>query len=319
MLRAAMEGSSQRSRRTLTAGLALALALSWAVGLFLLVSDDDAPGESASASGSSESGGVLFVQKGSSGTLRPIDRQGHAYRLTIDGVDPRATYFADRPERLAGRIGNRALIAAVFDRPGDPPNAALAVEIPGQRDQAILPVELSDPDLDRGTAQMSYRATLLDAPPDDLAHFNYGDAIEPPPRFGAVDLFIDGGDYPDVCQTTLHTGDAPLFLKSADPELGNSHYETVETSINAYSEGRIILVYNAEKGFFEDEGGFHADFYYEYTDGTAVHVHPHCDIDGIYLRDTECTITDPDGSERACRHESGPDGQGGRLIDYFVY
>lgn len=93
----------------------------------------------------------------------------------------------------------------------------------------------------------------------------------------------------------------------------------METSINANSEGRINLVYNGEKGLFENEGGFHADFYYEYVDGTSVHVHPHCNLEGIYLRDSECTIIDPDGSKRTCRHESGPDDDGSRLIDYYVY
>jgi hypothetical protein len=303
----------------LALGLAVVLALSWAVGLYLLLSDDEPSGAEKASTPPQNGGGVLFVQKGSSGALRPLPGQQDAYRLTLNGVDPNVTFFADRPERLAGTISNKELLAGAFDQAGDPPNAALAVDPPGEPGQAIVPVELSEPRLDRKAARMTYLATLLDNPRESLAGFAYSDPAKAPLKFGAIELFIDAGDYPDACFTTLHTGDAPLFLKSADPALGNSHYETVETSINAYSEGRITLIYNAEKGFFEDEGGYHADFYYEYPDGTSVHVHPHCNIEGIYLRDTECTITDPNGSERACRHESGPDDQGGRLIDFFVY
>lgn len=312
--------SAQRSRRPLLVGLALALALSWAAGLYLLLSGDDSAGGPAVGSADPKSNSVLFVQKGRSGTLEPLAGRRDAYRLTVDGIDPRVAFFSDRPARLAGSIDNQALLEALFDLPGDPPNAALAMEVPGQHEQAILPVELSDPALDRGGARVSYRATRLDAPSEDLAYLAYSDPVDTPRRFGAVDLFIDSGDYPNVCQTTLHTRNEPLFLKSADPAVGDSHYGTLEPSINADSEGRIILDYNAEKGLFEDEGGFHADLIYEYEgDGTSIHVHPHCNFDGIYLRDTECTITAPDGSESACRHESGPDGQGGRLIDYFLY
>lgn len=303
----------------MTVGLVVVLVLSWAAGLYLLLSDDDSPGGAETVSANPQGGGVLFVQKGRSGALQPLDEGKGTYRLTVDGVDPNVAFFSDRPERLAGSISNKALLAGAFDQPDDPPNAAVAMDLPQRQEQTVLPLELSDPRFDRKAAQMTYLATMLDRPAESLAGLTYSDPAEAPLRFGAVELFIDAGDYPDACFTTLHTGNAPLFLKSADPALGNSHYETVETSINANSEGRITLVYNAEKGFFEDEGGYHADFYYEYVDGTAVHVHPHCDIDGIYLKDTECTITDPDGSERGCRHETGSDGQGGRLIDYYVY
>jgi len=75
-------------------------------------------------------------------------------------------YFPDRPVRIAGHITMTDYLKEWTAEGGkdnlgaDPPNATLSVYEPGQPDNSVAIVEISDPRVD--AADLIYRYTLID-------------------------------------------------------------------------------------------------------------------------------------------------------------
>lgn len=88
--------------------------------------------------------------------------------LTLEGVQPSAVWFSDRPTRDAGTMGIKSFLELFF-RGDDPPNAALAIAGANEsRDVAI--VELSDPVYRSSKKRLTFTAELIpDVAPDRLA------------------------------------------------------------------------------------------------------------------------------------------------------
>ena len=130
-------------------------------------------------------GDTLFVQTARTGTLDP---QGNgSFLLTLDGLDPRAVFFADRPNRDSGTISTPLLIGSLFGGE-DPPNAALVIE--GDETFGVLPLELTNPVLEDDS--VTYTATLLENFSSGLSHYKDAQAAQGPETFGEVALFLDG-------------------------------------------------------------------------------------------------------------------------------
>ncbi len=74
---------------------------------------------------------LLFALESRAGTLVPDAAAGKGhFTLTLRGVERRATWFTDRPQRNAGRVTTRKLFRAWRELGfrATPPNAALVVD-----------------------------------------------------------------------------------------------------------------------------------------------------------------------------------------------
>ncbi|MFO0992268.1 MAG: hypothetical protein U1E67_10095 [Hyphomicrobiales bacterium] len=77
-----------------------------------------------------------------------------AKTLRLVNVSPQTLFFADRPERIAGHIKMAAYLEEWTSKAGkdnfanDPPNATLSVYEPGQADNTLAVVEISNPKID---------------------------------------------------------------------------------------------------------------------------------------------------------------------------
>lgn len=101
--------------------------------------------------------------------------------LRLVGISPQTLYFSDRPNRIAGHITMAEYLwqwtaeAGPDNLAADPPNATLSVYEPGQPDNTVAIVEISDPRPDGG--DLVYRYTLVEG--------------TMPAGGGATSLFID--------------------------------------------------------------------------------------------------------------------------------
>jgi hypothetical protein len=270
-----------------------------------------------------KSGDLLYVQTGGPGRF---DRQPDGrYALTIRDVRPRVIFFADRPKRIAGTLDMGALFAGVFAH-GDPPNAALAMDLPGDEHDTIVPLELLHPNYDAGQRRLSYTARLLSAGSDGLPQFAYADPTDRlPNRFVHGELFIDNGSRTlhDTCYSTISTH-YDLSLANADPAEGDRHYAALPDMIYGSDlEGNFELAYNASHGFLGvEDGGTHATVTYNTVNGNAPYdtavIHLHCNINGAYRKDSYCYTYEnatPD-QHSPCGMETGSDGYGGTAIQF---
>lgn len=111
---------------------------------------------------------LLFALESGAGTLMPDTRAGKGrFTLTLRGVERRATWFTDRPQRNAGRVDTRKLFTAWR--------------------------ELGSYARRRRTARCAVRT--LGSLGNGLRHINRRIDLRPPRRFGAASLFIDNATY----------------------------------------------------------------------------------------------------------------------------
>ena len=100
----------------------------------------------------------MFVQ--SAEDIR-VDTAKNTFRLVK--VNPQTVYFTDRPQRIAGHIKMPAYLAEWTRAAGsdnfssDPPNATLSVYEPGQPDNTVTVVKLTQPVMDGDDLVYSYK------------------------------------------------------------------------------------------------------------------------------------------------------------------
>ena len=140
---------------------------------------------------------LLFSLESRAGTLVPDARAGKGrFTLTLRGVERRATWFTDRPQRNAGRVDTRKLFTAWRELGfrADPPNAALVVDrAKASRDTVAAEIRLRSYAPRRRTARLAVRT--LGSLGNGLRHINRRIDLRPPRRFGAASLFIDNATY----------------------------------------------------------------------------------------------------------------------------
>jgi hypothetical protein len=135
--------------------------------------------------------------------------------LTLTGVTPNGIWFTDRPTRRAGTTPIDDYLPLFFTE-DDPPNAA--IEVATDDDGAdVAVVELTDPEWDAETGELTFTATRIAEPGDDLAvtHPGLADHIARaddtlPTSFGSTALFIDTGARSGEAETPDETaGNVP--------------------------------------------------------------------------------------------------------------
>ncbi|CAN7367095.1 hypothetical protein [Mesorhizobium sp. LjNodule214] len=81
-----------------------------------------------------------------------VDESAKTMRLV--NASPHTLYFSDRPERIAGHIKMAAYLEEWTSKAGkdnfgkDPPNATLSVYEPGQPNNTVAVIEITDPKVD---------------------------------------------------------------------------------------------------------------------------------------------------------------------------
>ena len=125
---------------------------------------------------SSETPQLMFVQ--SAEDLK-VDPATSTFRLVK--VNQQTLYFSDRPQRIAGHLKMADYLQEWTAKAGkdnfgaDPPNAALSVYEPGQPDNTLVVVKITNPVVDGADLLYSYR--IIDG--------------TMPANGGATSLFID--------------------------------------------------------------------------------------------------------------------------------
>ncbi len=139
----------------------------------------------------------LFVQTADSGTLVQSPDDPDIYILTLKGVKPTTTYFADRPYRLAGYITTADFTDSWNDTSDDgflkdPPNAALQID-DAAASADVLIVELVDVLYEKGSDTVKYRTKIVNLTKDsiEIFHARKDPAVNFPASFGTASLFID--------------------------------------------------------------------------------------------------------------------------------
>ena len=86
-----------------------------------------------------------------------------AMTLTLVNVNPQTIYFSDRPERIAGHLMMEKYLAEWTPAVGpdnfsaNPPNASLSVYEPGQENNSLAVVEISNPRLSGSDLTYDYK------------------------------------------------------------------------------------------------------------------------------------------------------------------
>jgi uncharacterized protein YjbI with pentapeptide repeats len=133
----------------------------------------------------------MFLQNATRGTFEKIPGTG-LYRLRLEGVSPRVTWFSDRPARDAGVIPVRGFVESWrgFGFSADHPNAALTITGARSRGHTVV-LELSRPRYTAARRTLRYIARPIRAADGNLASFEARRNARLPRQFGASALFID--------------------------------------------------------------------------------------------------------------------------------
>jgi len=142
--------SRDSGRIAASLGLGLALAASLLVGTSAAHAESIHPSAPPPVTASK-----LFVQDAQAATAER--KRGKRWKITLTGVNATTLWFADRPERDAGRQSTRSFVRewADFGFAADPPNAVIQ-----HSDADGVAVELKNPRYDRKAATLTYTAII---------------------------------------------------------------------------------------------------------------------------------------------------------------
>ena len=146
--------------------------------------------------------GFLYVQQALGGkfTAAPAGNPGE-YTLTLNNVWPETTYFADRPSRVWGRMGNSEFAASGLFSPTSPPNASLVLSDSNLYGDLVL-LELLNPQYDSANQSFSYSVRFLEGQnPEVLMETLSSSSPSGTASFGSASLYID--DYSYNCTGTV--------------------------------------------------------------------------------------------------------------------
>lgn len=180
---------------------------------------------------------ILFSISADQAQVTPLG--GKSYRLTLENVDERTTWFTDRPVRHAGATPTARLIAGWnIGRDNfaqDPPTAALVMHEPAGGADTLV-VELSRPVYDQAQDQLTFTAKEIAAEAEiSTAHREDADPLpKTPTTYSEVSLFIDDESTILVAPAPL-TGRADSPSPSATPSAAPSASPTPSTSASPTS------------------------------------------------------------------------------------
>lgn len=154
----------------------LCQALLFAAALLSMAACGKTPATSNTSTPSSGSPQYMFVQTAED---LKVDPAASTFRLV--NVNQQTLYFSDRPVRIAGHIKMPDYLEEWTKKAGkdnfsiDPPNATLSVYEPGQPDNTVAVVKITQPQIDG--SDLIYNYQLIDG--------------KLPAAGGATSLFID--------------------------------------------------------------------------------------------------------------------------------
>ncbi|MBX5442755.1 MAG: tail fiber protein [Solirubrobacteraceae bacterium] len=178
----------------------------------LLAATAASPAPAAPLPGVPADASLLFTVGAQRGTLR---QSGGALHLTLRGVDRRATWFTDRPDRNAGHVLTSQLVGAWsdLDFARIAPNAALVID-GAHRSRDTIALELRRPAYDRARRTLRFTVRRLAALGPGLPQLHAQLDRRIPRRFGRATLFIDnagtGATDCTVGQLQLMATDRPV-------------------------------------------------------------------------------------------------------------
>jgi hypothetical protein len=146
-----MKNISEFYKRVNQAGLAFLLA----AAMLSMAACATTP---TTSSTSSETPQLMFVQ---SAEDIKVDPATSTFRLVK--VNQQTLYFSDRPVRIAGHMNMAAYLkewtskAGKDNFGGDPPNAVLSVYEPGQPDNTLVAVKITNPKIEGSDLIYSYK------------------------------------------------------------------------------------------------------------------------------------------------------------------
>ncbi len=197
--------------------------------------------------------------------LGVFDASGGSFdgkRLTLTGVEPRFTWFSDRPARRAGLLGVGRLDETFFRRQA-PPNAAVVFEgLPASR--GVVVAELSKPHYDSAQGRLTFVAKIVQ--PDDvfavvhprIAELARRARADIPKRFGAVTVFVDtapsGTETPDQVEVGR--------MSEQYVQLENAWAEALQGLENCWDSTKDMIWYDelqSAKGQFQPFISFEND------------------------------------------------------------
>jgi hypothetical protein len=166
-----MKNLTESKKRLIPAGQASLLAV-----IMLSMAGCSTPSKTADNSSSSSKAQLMFVQVAEDLKVDPATKT-----LRLVKVNQQTLYFSDRPVRIAGHYKMADYLAEWTTKAGkdnfavDPPNATLSVYEPGQPDNTIVVVEITNPIVEG--ADLLYTYKIIDG--------------TLPASGGATALFID--------------------------------------------------------------------------------------------------------------------------------
>lgn len=140
---------------------------------------------------------LLFALESRAGTLVPDADAGKGhFTLTLRGVERRATWFTDRPQRNAGRVNTRKLFRAWRELGfrASPPNAALVVDA-AKSSRDTVAVELKLHSYNKRRRSVRFAVRTLGSLGGGLRHINRHLDRRLPRHFADASLFIDNAGY----------------------------------------------------------------------------------------------------------------------------
>jgi len=146
--------------------------------------------------------GLLYVQQALGGafTTAPSGNPDE-YTLTLNNVWPETTFFANRPSRNWGRLGNSEFIMSGLFNESDPPNASLAFSDSNIYGDLVI-LELMNPHYDSASQTLVYSVRFLDGQdPAALMRSLENNSPTGTASFGSASLYID--DYSYDCTGTI--------------------------------------------------------------------------------------------------------------------
>lgn len=151
----------------------------------------------------------LFALDADQGALIPLPGKPGMFRMVLEGVRGRATYFTDRPEREVGTVGVRPMLRRLFADDSPAPNAAVNASAP-KRGQLSMGIEIDGWHFEAGARKLTLRVRHL--PQGGRAIGRVREDVVLPRAFQHVSLFID-----DCCSvvapaTVFDTGPSGFTL-----------------------------------------------------------------------------------------------------------
>ena len=127
-------------------------------GLMLSMAGCSTPSKTADNPSSSSKAQLMFVQ-----VAEDLKVDAAAKTLRLVKVNPQTLYFSDRPVRIAGHVKMADYLTEWTAKAGkdnfskDPPNATLSVYEPGQPDNTIVVVEITNPVVEGADLLYTYK------------------------------------------------------------------------------------------------------------------------------------------------------------------